>query len=68
MSEYENLYYPRKEISRLQFDPQEDMTAYELALLMPLIIPSMWKTEKSLISQYGQLPEKCKRHVKIIYK
>jgi len=70
MIEYEKIYYPEsgKEISTLSFLPQDDITAHELSLLIPLIIPSHWKTQEHLLEQYKRLPEKCKRHITVNYK
>ena len=69
MTEYEKLYLDKKKkICRLAFDPQDDITAHELSLLIPMIVPSRWKTQDILNQQYEQLPNKCKRHIKVSYK
>ena len=70
MTEYEKIYYPEsdKKISTLSFSPQADITAYELSLLIPLIIPSHWKTQEHLLEQYKNLPKKCQRHITVNYK
>lgn len=41
--------------------PQEDITAYELALCLKLIIAQLLQIAPSTI--YEGLPESCKRHI-----
>jgi len=71
MTEYEKIHHPEsgKEISKLKFSLQDNITAHELALLMPLLIPNTsWKTQEYLNEQYKRLPKKCQRHITVNYK
>ena len=46
----------------LIFDPQPDITAYELAQLVPLLIPSRFRDIEKAVEK---LPSECKRHVRM---
>ena len=49
------------------FEPQPDITAYELAKLMPLMQWSgVYRTKKMLADKIDALPPECKRHIKIM--
>ena len=63
---YKEIFFLRKVIKRYQFNPQSDITAYELALLMPLLVPNGWKTLEILGEQIGKLPPEVKRHINVI--
>ena len=47
---------------RYLFKPQENISAYELAKLLPGIIPPVYF---SLEEFYKELPEGCKRHIEV---
>ena len=52
-----------KESVQFVFDPQPDITAFELAKLMPLLIPDRFRNIPKFISG---LPDQCKRHIRAL--
>jgi len=63
---YEGFSVPLDEAKKFEirlwgyeFKPSPDITAYELALLIPFLSRGMWATEAELL----QLPPECQRHV-----
>ncbi len=68
MTKYEGIYWPDrkhegKTVSAYEYDPQEDITAFELALIMPMMVGV-----KDTAVIYSRLPENVKRHIKVRYK
>jgi hypothetical protein len=49
--------------SPLEFSPKEDITAYELSLLLPLIMRK-YRSFKDLKDKLDLMPDNIKRHLK----
>jgi hypothetical protein len=54
---------PKERKPTFRFDPQPDITAYELALLMPALIPLPFR---DLAKTIEALPDACRRHIRDI--
>lgn len=53
-----------KDIALPSFCPLKNITAYELAILVPIMIPKTYRTKENLTEQCKELPPNVKRHIK----
>lgn len=60
------MWWTKKKTTQIKqtyiYDPMPDITAYEVAKIVPYLIPSMYSPPSKLIEQ---LPMECLRHIKI---
>lgn len=47
------------------FDPLPDITAYELAKILPMTIPEPYRSIETLTAMFQALPSECRRHIKV---
>jgi hypothetical protein len=52
----------KPKLIKVIFDPQENISAYELAQIVPFLISS-YKTNKELLENIQSLPKNCRRHI-----
>ena len=45
-----------------RFEPQEDITTWELARLLALLV-NTYPSRESVLAAYGALPPECRRHL-----
>lgn len=66
---YREIFFPDssiKEVIKYHFNPQPDITAYELSLLLPLIIDKdeRYKSIEELEDRLRKMPPEIMRHIK----
>lgn len=60
---YKDIFFP--EIRGYKFNPQPDITAYELALLLPLMQPR-YGGVKDVTEKLSKMPPTIMRHVTVL--
>ena len=65
-SKQKQLFLPKqpKTKQRFRFCPKEDITAYELAKFLPIILPRPGRTREELNFEIEALDNNLKRHIK----
>ena len=62
---YQEIYYP-KTVRSYNFNPQPDITAYELALLLPLLRTRHVRTMEEMGEKLSKMPPEIMRHIRIV--
>lgn len=65
MKTYREIFFSDGVVSRYEFNPQKDITAYELSLLLPLMINKRSSTEK-VGEKLKLMPVEIMRHITVI--
>jgi hypothetical protein len=68
MNLYDKIFFNKhKKPIRYEFHPTEDITAYELSLLLPLIVKRVDRSIEDMTEKYQKFPDNVKKHIKVIY-
>jgi hypothetical protein len=64
---YREIFFLKSEkVKQYQFNPQPDITAYELSLLLPITQPRYGRTLEDIGEKLSKMPIEIMRHINIV--